>query len=85
MHLPLPPPISSDSDVETTLGEVGSAFWNPALGGAQGLLRGELDVRWERDSGGGGRPGLWCRDKRVQNWTADTLGECVDALEDIGR
>ncbi|KAG1884323.1 hypothetical protein F4604DRAFT_1732789 [Suillus subluteus] len=82
MHLP-PPSISSDSRVETILGEVGSAFWNPALGGAQGLLRGELDVRWERDPGGGGRPGLWCRDKRVQNWTPDTLGECVNALEDI--
>ncbi|KAG1803348.1 uncharacterized protein BJ212DRAFT_1571147 [Suillus subaureus] len=62
MHLPPPPLVSSDPDVETTLGEVGSAFWNPALGGAQGLLRGELDVRWERDLGGGGRPGLWCLD-----------------------
>ncbi|KAG1839758.1 hypothetical protein DFJ58DRAFT_103179 [Suillus subalutaceus] len=83
MHLPPPPPISSDSGVENTLGEVVSTFWNPALGGAQGILRGELDVRWERDLGGGGRPGLWCRDKRVQNWTPDTLGECVNALEDI--
>ncbi|KAG1778152.1 hypothetical protein EV702DRAFT_1097338 [Suillus placidus] len=81
MHLPPPPPIS-DSRVETTVGEVGSAFWNPALGGAQGLLRGELDVRWERDPEGDGRPGLWCRDKRVQNWTPDTHGEYVNALED---
>ncbi|KAG2120111.1 hypothetical protein BD769DRAFT_1653729 [Suillus cothurnatus] len=51
MHLPPPTPISSDSRVETTSGEVGSAFWNPALGGGQGLLHGELDVRWERDPG----------------------------------
>ncbi|KAG1749569.1 hypothetical protein EDB19DRAFT_149371 [Suillus lakei] len=77
MHLPPPTssiPASSYSRVENGLGEVGSAFWNPALGGAHGLLRGELDVRWERDPGGGGRPGLWCRDKRVQNWTPDTCG-----------
>ncbi|KAG2152756.1 hypothetical protein DEU56DRAFT_775853 [Suillus clintonianus] len=84
MHLP-PLPVSSDPRVETTLGEVGSAFWNPALGGAQGLLRGDLDVRWERDPGGGGRPGLWCRDERLQNWTPDTHGECLNALEDIDR
>ncbi|KAG2336668.1 hypothetical protein BDR05DRAFT_102781 [Suillus weaverae] len=81
MHLPPPPPISSDSRVETTVGEVGSACWNPALGGAQGLLRGKLDVRRERDPEGDGWPGLWCRDKRVQNWTPDTHGEYVNALE----
>lgn len=85
MHLPSPPPISSDSRVETALGEVGTAFWNPALGGAQGLLRGELDVRWERDQRGGGRPGLWYHDKRVQNWTPDTPEEYVNGLEDTDR
>ncbi|KAG2112710.1 uncharacterized protein F5147DRAFT_684194 [Suillus discolor] len=36
MYLPPPPPISSDSPVATTLN---SAFWNPALSGAQGLRR----------------------------------------------
>ncbi|KAG1803347.1 WD40-repeat-containing domain protein [Suillus subaureus] len=44
MYLPPPPSISSHSRVEATVGEVGSAFWNPALGGAQGLLRGKLDI-----------------------------------------
>jgi hypothetical protein len=82
MHLPPPAsplPASPDLRAENTLGEVGSAFWNPALGGAHGLLRGELDVRWERDSGGGGRPGLWCRDKRLQSWTPDnTQGAYAD-------
>ncbi|KAG0696410.1 hypothetical protein DFH29DRAFT_198529 [Suillus ampliporus] len=72
MHLPLPTSPVPDSCAENALQEVGSAFWNPALGGAHGLLRGELDVRWEHDLAGGGRPGLWCRDKRVQNWTPDT-------------
>ncbi|KAG1738125.1 uncharacterized protein EDB91DRAFT_1139112 [Suillus paluster] len=85
MHLPphiSSVPVSSDSCAENTLGEVGSAFWNPALGGAHGILRGELDVRWERDLAGGGRPGLWCRDKRVQNWTPDACS--IDAqLQDI--
>ncbi|KAG0696414.1 hypothetical protein DFH29DRAFT_879369 [Suillus ampliporus] len=74
MHLPPPTSPVPDSCAENALGEVGSAFWNPALGGAHGLLRGELDVRWEHDLAGGGRPGLWCHDKRVQNWTPDTCG-----------
>jgi hypothetical protein len=85
IHLPPPLPISQDPRAETTSGEVGCAFWNPALGGAQGLLRGRLDIRWERDPRGGGRPGLWYRDKRVQNWTPDTHGEYINALEYIDR
>jgi len=81
MHLPSPPTL--DPRAENTLGEVGSAFWNPALGGAYGLLRGEFDVRWERDPSGGGRPGLWRRDKKVQSWTPDNLqGPCVDEFRD---
>lgn len=80
VHLPSPTSLLPVS--ENTLGEVGSAFWNPALGGAYGLLRGELDVRWERDAGGSGRPGLWCRDKRVQSWTPDNAqGECHEDVD----
>jgi len=80
MHLP--PPSSPLSVCPDALGEVGSAFWNPALGGTCGLLRGELDIRWERDVSGGGRPGLWCRDKRVQSWTPDhTQVEYLGAVD----
>ncbi|KZT22749.1 hypothetical protein NEOLEDRAFT_1045294, partial [Neolentinus lepideus HHB14362 ss-1] len=35
---------------------IDAAFWNPALAGQEGLLGGEVDIRWERDPGGGGRP-----------------------------
>jgi hypothetical protein len=46
---------------------VGSAFWNPALAGTDGLLRGEVQLRWERQLDGGGRPGLWTGDTRLEN------------------
>ncbi|KAL0958428.1 hypothetical protein HGRIS_000570 [Hohenbuehelia grisea] len=42
---------------------LGAALWNPALGGARGLLRGKLEARWER------RPALWCDGVRVESWT----------------
>lgn len=53
---------------------IGSAFWNPALGGTQGLLGGEMEVRWERAPGaqGVGRPALWTKaGERVGNWVPD--------------
>ncbi|KAG1884329.1 hypothetical protein F4604DRAFT_1901317 [Suillus subluteus] len=81
MHLPSPLPVFSHSCVEEKL----ALLLEPLSCGAQGLLHGELDVRWEDNLGGGGWPGLWCRDKRVQSSTLDLLGECVDALEDIDR
>ncbi|KAG0696407.1 hypothetical protein DFH29DRAFT_1082884 [Suillus ampliporus] len=57
MHLPPPTSPVPDLCAENALREVGSAFWNTALGGAHGLLCGELDVRWEHDLAGGG--GTW--------------------------
>ncbi|KAG0696412.1 hypothetical protein DFH29DRAFT_951114 [Suillus ampliporus] len=74
MHLPPPTSPVPGSCAENTLEEVSSTFWHPALGGGNGLLRGELDVRWECDLAGSGRPGLWYRDKRVQNWMPDSCG-----------
>lgn len=45
---------------------LGAAIWNPALGGEEGLLGGEIEVRWERSLNfEGGRPGLWWKGKRL--------------------
>ncbi|KAJ2936816.1 hypothetical protein H1R20_g273, partial [Candolleomyces eurysporus] len=48
---------------------VAAAVWNMALGGTQGLLQGQMEVRWERDLTGGmdDRPGLWWMGKKVEN------------------
>ncbi|KAG1744193.1 hypothetical protein EDB19DRAFT_1927330 [Suillus lakei] len=75
--------ISPDPCVETILGEVGSACWNPALGGAEGLLCRELDVRWKRDPGGGAGDLVCC--VMTRKWTPDTHGECINTLEGINR
>jgi hypothetical protein len=80
--LPAPPSSdtsSSDPSVEDPSSappedSIGSAFWNPALGGAQGLLGGEIEVRWERTPAalGVGRPGLWTKGgERVGSWVPD--------------
>lgn len=47
---------------------IGSAVWNPALGSEQGLLGGELAVRWEWSIyTGGGRPGLWYKGEKLSS------------------
>ncbi|KAH8834188.1 hypothetical protein DL96DRAFT_1579728, partial [Flagelloscypha sp. PMI_526] len=62
--------LEDDASVETedeseSSGNFGSAMWNPALGSSMGLLRGLVDLRWERSLRLGrsetasGRPGLW--------------------------
>ncbi|KAI0264737.1 hypothetical protein BC834DRAFT_924573 [Gloeopeniophorella convolvens] len=50
----------------------GAAFGNPALLAARGVLRGEVEVRWERGAGvgaGAGRPALWWCGRPLANWT----------------
>jgi len=65
------PPSDQDAEAETSAG-VGSALWNDALSGTNGLLKGMFDVRWEYGSNSSddsaGRPGLWLGDRRVENW-----------------
>ncbi|PSR76195.1 hypothetical protein PHLCEN_2v8618 [Hermanssonia centrifuga] len=53
---------------------LGSIVFNPALGGARGILQGEIEARWEYPPVQGciGRPGLWWQGKQVPSWTPDT-------------
>lgn len=73
LHIPL---VSSEGEFSDTDGreapqDIGTAFWNPALGGQHGILGGHIEARWERAVGGGGRPGLWFRENKIRNWTPD--------------
>jgi hypothetical protein len=70
LHLPSEssPVTDGSSSKSSGDGEIGGAFWNTALSGSQGLLRGELDLRWERLPGASGRPGLWRHGGRVKSW-----------------
>lgn len=72
LHLPLPKEkrLQVEREGEDNLeDELGAAICNPALAGGNGLLGGEMEVRWERSfSVDGGRPGLWCKGKRLKGW-----------------
>jgi hypothetical protein len=57
---------------------VGAAMWNPALGGPHGLLRGELELRWERTASGEGRPGLWKDDTRLPSEVVEEISDMED-------
>lgn len=75
LHIPpLQPETCQDHDKENeihpTVG-MGSAFWNPALGGPRGVLEGEMEIRWERSADIHGRPGIWWRNRRLENWVPD--------------
>jgi hypothetical protein len=54
-------------------GELGTIFGNPALVSARGVLRGELEIRWEHGVPlvGNGRPMLWWQGRPLQSWTPD--------------
>ena len=71
LHIP-PFPTEHQNEEEP----IGSAFWNPALSGTQGLLGGQMEVRWERsiDGQGGGRPGLWWAGRPLRSWTPGSAG-----------
>lgn len=58
---------TAESAIGDLTSELGAAFWNPAL---STLLGRDMEMRWER-SGKGGRPGLWWKGRRLENWTPD--------------
>jgi len=70
--LHLPPPTDAFLDSENSPGRLGSALCNPALSGAQGLLKDHMDVRWERHYlGDGGRPALWWKNRKMESQIPD--------------
>ncbi|KAF8329436.1 uncharacterized protein EI90DRAFT_3281117 [Cantharellus anzutake] len=50
---------------------IGSAIWNRALCGDDGLLRGQIEARWERNPNGSGRPGLWWKGEPLRSWVPE--------------
>lgn len=68
LHIP-----QSEQSEQVQGAHFGSAVWNAALGGEKGLLKGEIQARWEwpQDGNGIGRPGLWFRGRRLENWVAN--------------
>lgn len=82
LHIP-PLPRQGGEEVENEEEtRIGTAIWNPALGGARGLLRGEMEVRWERSLSRNGdeRPGLWWNGQKLRSWTPDSSEEGEEGL-----
>lgn len=65
LHLP---PEDEISALPSSKSELGAAIWNPALAGDQGLLGGQMEIRWERSIKGHNRPRLWWRKTKLCNW-----------------
>jgi hypothetical protein len=78
-HLSLP----EDNNQRNEEGHIGGAIWNAALAGRDGVLRGALELRWERaltavatatkDGLSAGRPGLWWNGGRLGNYVPDEM------------
>lgn len=73
--LHLPAVNNSDDTIEADdLGDLGMALCNPALTGRDGLLKGNMELRWERRGLGGdgrGRPAVWWGNQRLHSWTPE--------------
>jgi hypothetical protein len=79
LHLP---PVDQEKTSASCENSLGTAIWNPALAGDQGLLGGQMEIRWERSNRGPDRPGLWWRNSKLPSWALEmTIGH----LEPDGR
>lgn len=65
IHLP---PEHEDTVPSACKTDLGTAIWNSALAGNQGLLGGHMEIRWERSNHQPGRPGLWWENTRLPSW-----------------
>ncbi|KAF8601570.1 hypothetical protein BDV93DRAFT_524747 [Ceratobasidium sp. AG-I] len=69
LHLPPLPEPQPDEDAESEPTAFGSIIWNSKLGATNGVLGGNMEVRWDR--GQKGRPVLyWCGEK-LEHWIPD--------------
>jgi hypothetical protein len=74
--LHLPAVHNSDDIIEDDdgLGDLGMALCNPALCGRDGLLKGNMELRWERrgsEGDGRGRPAVWWGNQKLHSWTPE--------------
>jgi hypothetical protein len=77
--LHLPAIDNPDATEDDDLGSLGMALCNPALCGTDGLLKGHLELRWERhEFGGGGRPALWWGNRKLHSWTPELVTPKLD-------
>ncbi|KAF7980261.1 hypothetical protein HWV62_39005 [Athelia sp. TMB] len=81
LHLPPAGGATEGGNDTRSLSCLGGAFWNPALSSHRGILRGQMELRWERAAEAVGRPGLWWQGKRLQNWTPDRASEMEEGFE----
>lgn len=78
LHLPPLEEAGTELPIEQVSGELsgtlGSVWCNPALFGAKGLLRGRIEVRWERHlENGRAHPALWWDGVRLPSWVPDPI------------
>jgi len=80
LHLPVVH--NSDDTIEDDgLGDLGMALCNPALCGRDGLLKGNMELRWERrgfGGGGRGRPAVWWGNQKLHSWTPELATSKLD-------
>lgn len=73
LHLPAANK-SDDTTIDADEGNLGMALCNPALCGSDGLLKGNMELRWERSGlwgDGRGRPAVWWGNQKLNSWTPD--------------
>lgn len=74
LHLPAVDNSNDTTTEDDGLGDLGMALCNPALCGRDGLLRGNMELRWERRGLGGdgrGRPAVWWGNQKLHSWTPE--------------
>ncbi|EKM76447.1 hypothetical protein AGABI1DRAFT_122610 [Agaricus bisporus var. burnettii JB137-S8] len=65
LHLP---PEEEELFIGTSESLFATLVWNRALAGNNGLLGGQMEVRWERSGSGPPRLTLWWQNIRLPNW-----------------